>query len=146
MKITQFEDIQAWKMARKLTREIYRLGQSRFPRDFSLRDQIQRAAVSIMANIAEGFDSQSRPEFIRFLSYARRSTSEVQSHLYAALDRDYLTELEFKDVYRDAVCVKNLIGGFIRYLDGKKRTGALEHGSTETRPPKESIDLGGEIL
>lgn len=69
-----------------------------------------------MANIAEGFDAQSDAEFIRFLGYARRSASEVQSHLYLALDRQHITQEEFEELYDRTVKVKQLIGGFIRYL------------------------------
>ena len=87
MKIEQFEEIEAWKVARELTRDIYALTrQQPFSTDFGLRDQVQRASVSVMANIAEGFDGRSTREFIRFLGYAFRSATEVQSHLYVALD------------------------------------------------------------
>ena len=117
MKIERFEDIEAWKAARKLTEEIYALTtQPRFAKDFGLRDQIQRAAVSVMANIAEGFDGRSTQEFIRFLGYAFRSATEVQSHLYVALDQAYLVKDEFDDLYQRAVETKKLINGFIRYL------------------------------
>ena len=89
-------------------------------RDFVLRDQIQRASISIMANIAEGFDSGSNRELIRFLRYALRSASEVQSHLYVALDREYLPEDAFRSSYEKAVVVKNLLSGFIRYLKSNR--------------------------
>lgn len=69
-----------------------------------------------MANTAEGFDSQSDSEFIKFLTYARRSASEVQSHLYVALDQHYITQEEFDNLYNRAIEVKNLVSGFIRYL------------------------------
>ena len=117
MKIERFEDIEAWKAARKLAQGIYALtAQPRFAKDFGLRDQIQRAAVSVMANIAEGFDGRSPQEFIRFLSYAFRSATEVQSHLYVTLDQAYLMKDEFDDLYQQAVETKKLINGFIRYL------------------------------
>ena len=117
MKIEHFEDIEAWKAARKLAQGIYVLtSQPRFAKDFGLRDQIQRAAVSIMANIAEGFDGRSTQEFIRFLGYAFRSATEVQSHLYVALDQGYLMKDRFEDLYQQAVETKKLINGFIRYL------------------------------
>ena len=87
-KITRFEDLQSWQKARQLTNAIYDLtGNSKFAKDFRLRDQIQSAAGSTMHNIAEGFDAGSDAEFIRFLKMARRSASEVQSQLYLALDR-----------------------------------------------------------
>jgi len=117
MKIKRFEDIEAWQAARSLTQGIYRItGGSSFSKDFGLRDQIQRAAVSIMANIAEGFDSQSNRSFIQFLGYSLRSATEVQSHLYVALDQGYITQDKFDDLYQQAVKGKNLIHGFMRYL------------------------------
>jgi len=87
-----------------------------FSKDFGLRDQVQRAAVSVMANISEGFDSQSNKAFIQFLGYALRSATEVQSHLYVALDQGYITQDKFDDLYQQAVKGKNLIHGFMRYL------------------------------
>jgi len=117
MQIISFEDIRAWQAARKLTKEIYTLtSKGKFASDFRLRDQIRDASASIMANIAEGFDSQSDHEFIRFLIYSRRSASEVQSHLCVALDQLYLSVEQFDVVTKDIVEVKNLICGFIRYL------------------------------
>jgi four helix bundle protein len=117
MRIERFEDVQGWQKAREVTRMVYRVtGQGGFVRDFGLRDQIRRAAGSVMANIAEGFDAGSDAEFIRFLRYARRSASEVQSHLYIALDQDYVTQGQFDEIYEAAAEAKRLIGGFIRYL------------------------------
>src|SRR5437867_10268869 len=103
MKIERFEDIEAWKLARELTRRIYDTTEKgAFANDFGLRDQIRRAAGSIMHNIAEGFDAGSNAEFTRFLNYAKRSCTEVQSQLYVALDREYLTKPEFDDLYEQA--------------------------------------------
>jgi four helix bundle protein len=120
--IKRFEEIEAWKEARKLTREVYRVTkQGGFRRDFGLRDQIQRASTSIMANIAEGFDGGSNREFLKFLGYAFRSTSEVQSHLYVALDQEYLAQPSFNSLFDFTVRVKNLIRGFIRYLRSRPR-------------------------
>ena len=88
MTIERFDDIEAWEVARDLARRIYRAAaQGRFNRGFGLRDQIQRAVVSIMPGISEGFDSQSSKSFIQFLEHALRSATEVQSHLYVALDQ-----------------------------------------------------------
>ena len=121
MKITHFEEIQAWQEARKVAKEIYnftkRLG---FRKDFNLTSQIQRAVISVMANIAEGFDRQSKKEFVQFLSFASASTSEVQSHLYVASDQGYITEEEFKVAYAQAQKVKSMINGFMAYLKGKR--------------------------
>jgi four helix bundle protein len=117
MKIEKFEDIQAWQEARVLTNLIYEATKgSLFSKDYGLKDQIQRAAVSIMANIAEGFDAASDVEFIKFLIYSRRSASEIQSHLYVALDQKYITQEKFQELYEEAKKVKGLIGGFIKYL------------------------------
>ncbi len=97
MKIDKFEEILAWKEARILTRRIYEnTNQPTFVKDIGLRRQVQNAAISVMANIAEGFDRQSRKEFIQFLNYASASASEVQSHLYVALDQEYISEEIFR--------------------------------------------------
>jgi four helix bundle protein len=117
VKIERFEDVEGWKEARVLARMIYAVSsKGRFAKDFRLRRQIEDAAASVMANIAEGFDAGSDAEFVRFLGYARRSASEVQSHLYIALDRGYINEEEFEAIYQKATQVKKLINGFIRYL------------------------------
>jgi four helix bundle protein len=98
MRIERFEDIEAWQLARELTRKVYGLAKkTKFARDFGLKRQIQDAAGSSMHNIAEGFDSETNPEFIRFLRYAKRSCTEVQSELYVALDQQYISNAEFKD-------------------------------------------------
>jgi four helix bundle protein len=117
--ITRFEEIQAWQEARKLVKMIYQLTDSgALAKDFGLRDQIQRAAVSSMANIAEGFDCESKVEFARFLGYARRSAVEVQSLLYAAFDIGYINEVQLKECYEQARVAKALIGGFKYSLKG----------------------------
>ena len=111
--ITRFEDIMAWQEARELTKRIYALTRREpFARDFGLRDQIQRASVSSMSNIAEGFDCDSKIEFGRFLGIARRSSVEVQSLLYVATDVGYINENEFTMHYEQARKTKALIGGF----------------------------------
>jgi four helix bundle protein len=126
MAITRFEDIHAWQAARELTRMVYAIStQSRFARDYRLRDQIQGAAISVMSNIAEGFDAGSDAGFILFLTYARRSSTEVQSQLYIALDQGYIDQAEFDRVYLQTVETKNLISGFIRYLRSKSKSRSL---------------------
>jgi len=117
MKIERFEDINAWKEARDLTRTIYSFtAEGRFNSDFGLRGQIQRAAISIMSNIAEGFEVSSDRDFARYLCYAKGSASEVQSHLYGALDLEYIRKLQFDESYLLCDKIKNLLGGFIGYL------------------------------
>jgi len=117
MKIERFEDIEAWQLARELTRNVYRLTKRPgFAKDYGLKKQIQNAAGSSMHNIAEGFDSETNPEFIRFLRYAKRSCTEVQSELYVALDEEYISSDEFKDTYELAKRTRAAIRGFINYL------------------------------
>ena len=99
-KITRFEDIQSWKLARQLTNRVYEVSRRLpFRRDFSLSGQIRRASGSIMHNIAEGFDAGSDAEFVRFWRYALRSATEVQSQLYVAKDQNYINQSEFDDIY-----------------------------------------------
>jgi len=117
MRIDRFEDIEAWQLARELACKVYGLTKkANFARDFGLRGQIQNAAGSCMHNIAEGFDSESNPEFVRFLRYAKRSCTEVQSELYVAMDQQYITKTEFQDVYDHAGRTRAAIRGFINYL------------------------------
>jgi len=117
MKIEHFEDIEAWQLARELARKVYRLTKKpRFVKDYGLKRQIQDAAGSSMHNIAEGFDSETNAEFIRFLRYAKRSCTEVQSELYLALDEEYILPDEFKDVYEQARRTRVTVRGFINYL------------------------------
>jgi len=119
LQIKQFEEIEAWKEARHLTQMVYEITErNELKKDFGLTGQIQRAAVSIMSNIAEGFDSGSKAEFIRFLGYSRRSTSEVQCHLYVTLDQGYITREKFNMVYQQAEKTRKLVSAFIRYLRG----------------------------
>jgi|SRR5919109_5124107 four helix bundle protein len=117
MTITRFEDIHAWQAARELCKVVYRAtGNGEFRRDLGLVDQSRQAAVSIMANIAEGFDSRSNSEFIQFLYYALRSASELQSHFYVALDQGYVVESEFTETHEETSKVKSMIFRFIEYL------------------------------
>lgn len=117
MKIERFEEIQAWQLARELTRKVYNLTKKpEFSNDYGLKKQIQNAAGSSMHNIAEGFDSESNAEFIRFLRYAKRSCTEVQSELYVALDEEYISSNEFKETYELAGRTRAAIRGFINYL------------------------------
>lgn len=120
--IERFEDIQAWQAARELTQTVYAVStQGAFARDFRLRDQIQGSAISVMSNIAEGFDARTDRGFIRFLGYARRSATELQSQLYIAIDQNYINQKKFDHIYAQATKTKSLIGGFIRYLEGRSK-------------------------
>ena len=121
----KFEDIEAWKKARELTKAIYATtNDGSFARDFGLRDQIRRAAVSTMANIAEGFGRGGNKEFIQFLAVAKGSASEVQSQLYVALDAGYLNQTQFKELYTETETTARLIGGLLRYLQNNDFKGS----------------------
>ena len=121
----RFEEIEAWQKARELTRDLYRVSaEGAFGRDFALRDQIRRASVSAMSNIAEGFGRGGNKEFIQFLSMAKGSCSEVVSHLYVALDQEYLSLEQFERLVNLAQETGRLIGGLIVYLKKTSWRGA----------------------
>ncbi len=119
MKIERFEDIEAWKEARTLAKDIYAL--FAWCHDFGFRDQIQRASVSIMSNIAEGFDRHSNKEFIQFLVISRASTAEVKSLLYTGFDTGYISRDQFENLYSRCMKISGLLNGFIRYLRNSSR-------------------------
>jgi four helix bundle protein len=120
--IERFEDIKAWQRARQLTREVYAATKhGAFIRDYGLRDQITRAAGSIMHNIAEGFDAETNGDFIRFLGYAKRSCTEVQSQLYVARDQDYIDAQTFHRLYTLAGEARAAVRGFMTYLRNSHR-------------------------
>lgn len=113
----KFEDIEAWRKARELTREVYRHSKvSPFSRDFGLRDQIRRAAVSVMSNIAEGFERGGTREFMQFLAIAKGSAGELEAQLYVAFDQGYITDEEFASLRSLATSTKRLVGGLTNYL------------------------------
>jgi len=121
MTIKRFEEIEAWQLARKLTKEIYlESRKSPMRRDLRFCSQIQSAAVSIMSNIAEGFHSQTNNEFIRFLSFSIRSSAEVQSLLYVALDNDYLKQERFDELFALTKQVAQKTTAFQKYLEKKR--------------------------
>src|SRR5215203_6999356 len=115
--ILRFEDLDGWKMGRELTREVYRVtSEGNFARDFGLVNQIRKASVSIMSNIAEGFERDGNKEFGNFLSIAKGSAGEVRSQLYVALDQSYITEQQFETIYSKADENGRIIGGLMKYL------------------------------
>ena len=121
-KIERFEDLIAWQKARELTRDIYQITrQGVFAKDFGLSGQIQRAAVSIMSNIAEGFERGGRGEFHQFLSTAKASCAEVRSQLYVSFDIGYLDQSKFNQLLTQAEEVGRIIGG-LRASVSKQRT------------------------
>ncbi|MEQ1605046.1 MAG: four helix bundle protein [Pyrinomonadaceae bacterium] len=125
MRISRFEDIDSWKKAREVTRLVYTMSsQGDFARDFALRDQIRRAIVSIMSNIAEGFERGGDREFIQFLSIAKGSCGEARAQLYVALDQNYISEDQFNDAYDALSEVGRMIGGFMKYLQQSELRGS----------------------
>ena len=122
--IEGFEDVQAWKKCRKLAKTIYQqTSHGSFSQDFGLRDQIRRAAVSAMSNIAEGFERGGNKEFHQFLSMAKGSVGEVRSQLYVALDVGYLEQKDFNRLFAMADEAGRLIGGFMSYLEKSDHKG-----------------------
>lgn len=123
-KVERFEELIAWQKARDLTRAIYEATrQGAFAKDFGLSGQIQRAAVSIMSNIAEGFERGGRGEFHQFLSTARASCAEVRSQLYVALDVGYLDQVTFDRLMEQAEEVARILGGLRAAVDKQRRDG-----------------------
>ena len=128
--ISRFEEIEAWKTARELTNLIYEFSsQGDFSRDFGLRDQIRRASVSVMSNIAEGFESQTQAQFIRYLGIAKASAGEVRSQLYIALDQSYIANGQFAQAFDLADKGLRQLVRFIAYLKSHPRPrGVREKG------------------
>jgi len=121
----RFEDIDAWKKARSLVNTIYELTASgEFARDYGLKDQVRRAAVSVLSNIAEGFEREGNNEFCRFLAMAKGSCGEVRAQLYVALDQHYVTAEQFNVAVRQAVEVSRMISGLIKYLRQSEMSGS----------------------
>ena len=114
MKIEKFEDIQAWQKAKELSLAVY--GIFRENKDYRFRDQIQSAAVSVMNNIAEGFERKGDKEFSRFLFIAKGSCGEVRSMLYLALELRYISEQDFKDLSGRSIEISKMLSGFITTL------------------------------
>jgi four helix bundle protein len=111
-KVERFEDLVAWQKARELTNNIYKVTrQGAFATDFGLSRQMQRAAVSVMSNIAEGFERGNRGEFHQFLSIAKSSCAELRSQLYVALDIGYIDKPRFDSLLADAEEVARIVGG-----------------------------------
>jgi four helix bundle protein len=136
--IMEFDEIEAWQKARELTRAIYSCSNSGpFARDFGLRDHIREAAISIMSNIAEGFERGGNREFVQFLAVARGSAGEVESKLYVALDQGYVSEQEFGSLRETTRAVKRMISGLMNYLRRSGLRGLKYAASLDAsdRPP-----------
>ena len=122
----RFEDLRAWQTARELTNKIYAVtDRGTFTEDWALKDQIRRAAVSVMSNIAEGFESRTRPQFIDFLGTAKASAGEVRSQLYIAHDQGYLDDEEFEAVLDQADKVSRQLYHLIHHLENYDGSGQV---------------------
>ena len=116
-KVKKFEGIESWKKARSLTKEVYEVTLAGpFAKDFGLRDQMRRAAISILSNVAEGFERGGDKEFLQFLSIAKGSSGELRAQLYVALDQRYISIERFEQLSAEATKISQLIAGFMRYL------------------------------
>ncbi len=123
-RIERFEDIEAWKKGRSLASQVYQVTSSgEFARDFGLRDQVRRAAVSIPSNIAEGFERGGDKEFRQFLAHAKGSTGELKTHLYIALDAGFVGHDQFEILYVQASEIAQIIGGLMKYLSEARLRG-----------------------
>ena len=124
-KIERFEDIDAWRKARELTKAIYNVtAEGKIATDFSLKDQIRRASLSIMANIAEGFEREGNKEFRQFLAQAKGSVGEVKSLIYVALDAGLTSSVDFNRIMALADETSRLLAGFLRYLKATDKKGS----------------------
>jgi four helix bundle protein len=130
--IERFEDIEGWQLGRELTKRIYEWSNSgAFARDYSLKDQVRRAATSITSNIAEGFESRTQALFIDFLGRAKGSAGEVRSQLYAALDCGYITQAQFDEGYQLSTRTAGKIYNFMSYLESQPNSRRVRDGLVE---------------
>ena len=131
--VQKFEELEVWQEARQLVKAIYCTTQEgNFAKDFGLRDQIQRAAVSVMSNIAEGFERSGNKEFSYFLYLAKGSAGEVRSQLYIASDLGYLEKPTFEKLNQSALCVSRQLSGFIKYLNTASKQTPAESDHLKT--------------
>ena len=130
--ITRFEEIEAWKTAREMTRMIYALTeQGQFAKDFGLKNQIQRASVSVMSNIAEGYESRTQAQFLEYLGRSKASAGEVRCQLYIAIDLKYLTEAQFNEVFDLADKSSRQLARFMGYLETHPQSRRVRDESAE---------------
>ncbi len=115
--IKRFEDLEVWQLARLLVKDVYKVTQrNEFKQDLSLKDQIRRCAVSIMANISEGYERKTQKEFINFLFIAKGSCGELRSHFYVASDMNYIDNATCDSLQNQAIKISKSLSGFIKYL------------------------------
>ena len=121
----RFEEIEAWQKARELTRRVYQFSnQGEFVNDFALRNQIRKSCISIMSNIAEGFERQGNAEFVQFLLIAKGSAGEARTQLYIALDQGYISDSTFEDLFKLVMEICRMLGGLVKYLQASDKKGS----------------------
>lgn len=131
MAVKYFEDLEVWILSRELTNKIYNVSSDgRFAKDFGLRDQIRRAAVSIMSNVAEGYERGGNKEFIQFLSISKASCGEVRSQLYVAMDQCYVGKTKCEQLIDEFKKLSIMINNFIEYLKGSRYKGTKYKNKT----------------
>ena len=123
MKFKRFEEMPVWQDSRKLTGVVYAWTRTgKFSKDFGLRDQMHRSAISIMSNIAEGYERASQKEFLNFISYAKGSVGELRCQMYIALDLSYITEKEFKEGHELCIQISAQLTRFAQYIRANLKT------------------------
>ncbi len=141
----RFEELEVWQRARELTNDVYRLSATAsFAKDFGLRDQIRRASVSVLSNVAEGFERNSDADFGRFLLIAKGSAGEVRAQLYVALDQGHVDERTFLAAKEKVESVSRLLSRLIAYLKHPPRQPAVRGGSTSRSPRQKGDDFVSE--
>jgi four helix bundle protein len=139
MTIKYFEDLEVWKLARELTKSIYKVSKNKpFSSDYGLLDQIRKATISIMSNIAEGFEREGNQELLQFLYIAKGSCGEVRCQLYVAYDQGYISKDEFDNLSNMARKVSIMIKNFIDYLKGSKMKGT-KYKKPAIKPFREEV-------
>jgi four helix bundle protein len=137
-KIEKFEDLKVWQKSREINLKIYQLSNKGvFAKDFGLRNQIRRASISILSNIAEGFERNGNKEFGQFLSIAKASAGEVRSQLYIAKDLEYVSDAEFTEVVNGLLEISKMINGLMSYLKTTEMKGSkfMEDAATYGKTP-----------
>ncbi len=123
--VQRFEDLKVWQKAREVNLHIYKLSNtSAFSKDFGLREQIRKASVSVISNIAEGFERNGNKEFNQFLSIAKASAAEIRAQLYVAIDLEYITKEEFDEVVVKLTEVSKMLSGLMNYLKTTEMKGS----------------------
>ena len=128
----RFEELEVWQRAKDLTNLVYKYStDGAFSHDFGLRDQMRRAAVSIMSNIAEGFESQTQAMFIKYLGHAKGSAGELRAQLYIAKDQRYLSEENFSEMFSLAEICSKQLARFIQYLETQPNARRIREDGAE---------------